>query len=116
MYVRIFRGVGMEIINKIIESKKYTLVFTILTAICFLSAICIAEPVHDINESSVITMVVGALVAVLIAVNLLPIIANNTAELENNTDLTENEQSLVGTWDILIIIGVMIGIVAMAVM
>lgn len=68
------------------------------------------------NEAGIVGLIVGSLVGVLVASALLPTIANQTAVLETDTagDLSTGEESLIGTWILLVIVGVMLGIIGLA--
>jgi len=66
------------------------------------------------EEEAIAGMIIGALIGVYVASVLLPLIANRTATLEANDDLDSNEQSLVGTWTLFIVLGVMGAIIGMA--
>jgi len=66
------------------------------------------------EEQAIAGMIIGALIGVYVASVLLPLIANRTATLESNADLDENEQSLVSTWTLFIVLGVMGAIIGMA--
>lgn len=78
----------------------------------------IAEHEHfknlEADHASIATFVVAILVGVVVANALIPTIANQTAQLEANTDLETEEQDLVGIWDLVIIVGVMLMIIKMA--
>jgi len=60
----------------------------------------------EVKESSFVGGFMGAIVGLLVAVNVVPIIANMTATLEENDDLDSSEQALVGTWVLFLIITV----------
>lgn len=66
------------------------------------------------TEGAITGMLIGTLIGVFVASVLLPLIANRTATLESNGDLDSNEQSLVGTWTLFIVLGVMGAIIGMA--
>ncbi len=68
-----------------------------------------------VEESSIITVMVALVVGVVVATALLPTIFNQTAVLEADTagDLDTDEEALIGVWNILIIVGVMIAIIGM---
>lgn len=68
------------------------------------------------NEASIVSMVVYLLIGIVVATHLLPTIFNNTAVLETDSagDLDTNEESLIGTWNILIIVGIMLAIIGVA--
>lgn len=78
----------------------------------------VTEAIHyrnlEVQHSSIATFVVAILVGVVVANALIPTIANQTAQLETNTDLETEEQDLVGIWDLVIIVGVMLMIIKMA--
>lgn len=66
-------------------------------------------------ESSIASMLILALVGVIIAGALLPIIANQTAVIEaDTTNFSSNEISLIGLWPLLIVVGVMMAIIGFA--
>lgn len=69
---------------------------------------------NEKEEGAIAMMLIGALIGVYVASVLLPLIANKTAELEDNSDLDSGEQDLVGTWVLFIILGVMGAIIGMA--
>jgi len=58
------------------------------------------------QEASVIGLVIGALVGVVISVALLPTITSQVTTLENDTNLSDTESTLVGLWPLFIIIGI----------
>lgn len=66
------------------------------------------------DQAGISGMLIGTLIGVFVASVLLPLIANRTATLESNADLDSNEQSLVGTWTLFIVLGVMGAIIGMA--
>lgn len=78
----------------------------------------IAEQEHfknlELEHASIATFIVAILVGVVVANALIPTIANQTAQLEANDDLETAEQDLVGIWDLVIIVGVMLMIIKMA--
>lgn len=100
-----------------LEKKKQRAIFSIIASAllisCFIGGSVIGQET-DVVESSIGAMVITALVGVVIAVALLPIIANQTATLENDTNLDTSEQTLVGLWPLLIIVGVMMAIIGFA--
>ena len=91
--------------------------FTFAVGICVLAAfIGAGSTVAPVEEQGIVGMVVGALVGVLVASALLPTIANQTVTLETDSagDLSVGEESLIGTWILLVIVGVMLGIIGLA--
>lgn len=101
--------------------KKNTLLSVAFTLIVCVAAIGnyayadgFEERIEGRTEASIPGMIVGALVGVVVAAALLPTIANTTATLEDNTDLDTAEQTLVGQWTLLIIVGVMLAIIGLA--
>ena len=70
----------------------------------------------EVRESGIVGLIVGSLVGVLVASALLPVIANQTTTLEADAagDLETSEEGLIGTWNLLIIVGVMLAIISLA--
>lgn len=64
-------------------------------------------------DGNIVKVVVGLLIGVVIATNLLPTVFNQTYALEQDDlgDLDTNEESLIGTWNIIIIAGIMLAII-----
>lgn len=104
-----------------IEQKleKHFVLFALFTLFACIGAVTVTADVQLENgvltveydegaydESSFIGAFVGMIVGGLVAVNVLPIFANQTATLEENDDLDSNEQGLVGTWTMFVIIAV----------
>lgn len=96
--------------------KAWILSLVVSVAILGLSFVPATAGEVDVEKQSIGGMVVGALVGVVIAVALIPVIANQTADLERDTpeDLDTSEETLVGLWPLLIIVGVMMAIIGMA--
>ena len=69
------------------------------------------------NNGSVIGLIVSLVVGVTVASALLPTVFNQTADLEEDTagDLDTDEEALIGVWNILIIVGVMLAIIGVVV-
>lgn len=83
---------------------------------CFaVSGAYVNDPV-EVAEASIAGMLVGALVGVVVAGALLPIIGNQTTVLETDSagDFSTSEESLIGLWPTLIIVGVMMAIIGFA--
>lgn len=101
-----------------------TRILSVLASICLLGAFLgsnvyadtFEDRLYNIDESSIAGMLVGALVGVVVAGALLPVIANQTAVLETDSagDLDTNEETLIGLWPLLIIVGVMMAIIGFA--
>lgn len=70
----------------------------------------------EFEENGIVGLVVGALVGILVATALLPVIADNinTLEEDTNDNFSQDEEDLIGTWNLLIIVGIMIAIVGLA--
>jgi len=97
--------------------KYLSVLFTAMCVVGFgLSATFSNDLMVEAEESSIVGMIVGALVGVVVAVALIPTIANQTAALERDTagDLETAEESLIGLWPLLIIVGVMMAIIGLA--
>lgn len=68
-----------------------------------------------VQEQGIVGLIISALIGVLVAGALLPTISESVADLEdNNTILDNSESDLVGLWLTMIIIGVLLGILAIA--
>ena len=95
---------------------KHKALCSILLAVVTISAFGFSTVYEEsqYQEGSIIGLVVGALVGIVVAVALIPTIANQTADLEENANLSTAEQSLVGLWPLLIIVGVMMAIIGIA--
>lgn len=74
------------------------------------------EDRYEVHDANIVKLLVGALVGVVVAGALMPIIANQTAVLETDSvgDLSTQEESLIGLWPLLVIVGVMIAIIGFA--
>ena len=85
-----------------------------LTGLSF-SGIAVTDPI-EVCEASIAGMLIGALVGVVVAAALLPIIGNQTTTLETDSagDFSTSEESLIGLWPTLIIVGVMMAIIGFA--
>ena len=66
-----------------------------------------------VEEANLAKAIVGLLVGIVVATNLLPTIFNQTTTLEAdaNDDLDASEEGLIGVWPIIIIVGVMMAII-----
>lgn len=69
----------------------------------------------EVNESSFIRGIIGLVIGMAVATSLLPNVFNDTATLQAdaNGDLDPNEEGLIGTWNIVIIAGIILGIIGM---
>lgn len=99
--------------------KVLSVLCSLVMCLAFASSVVVSEQYeerYEHYESNLGKGVITLLVGIVIAVNILPIIFNQTTTLETDTagDLDTNEESLIGTWNILIIVGVMLGIIAIA--
>lgn len=105
-------------IDKLYKNKKAKMLFSVAVALIFCAtmtyAVAVEGDIFITYEVGIGGAIVGALVTVLLAVNVIPIIANQTNALESNADLNTGEQSLVGTWVLFVIIGVMLVIIGSA--
>jgi len=108
---------------------KISAVFTALLLFGFFAQSIISQTDEkvEIYNSDIVTLVVGALVGIVVAVALIPTIANQTTTLEDDYqdnatgvstshsgdtgDLDSAEEDLVGLWPLLIIVGVMMAII-----
>lgn len=98
--------------NRKVLSIAFTLAFTFACIGNFVYAESFEDRLeYEVYEESLGKIVVSLLLGIVVAVNVLPIIFNQTNTLESNADLDTNEQSLVSTWNILIIVGVMMAII-----
>ena len=72
------------------------------------------EEEYETYSSGLITGIIGIVVGVAVATAILPNVFNNTHTLETDSagDLDTNEESLIGVWNIVIIAGVMLSILA----
>jgi hypothetical protein len=97
-------------------NKKILSAIVGLSLLCAIGSFALTDQESTIEryEQSIIGLIVGALVGVVVAVALLPTIANQTNTLKADDELTDSEQSLVGLWTLLIIVGVMMAIIGMA--
>jgi len=73
------------------------------------------EREHEAYTSGIIGGVVSLVIGVAVAVAMLPNVFNDTAELEADSagDLDSSEESLIGTWNVVIIAGIMLMIIGM---
>lgn len=105
-------------IEKTFASRRNRTVFALVASFVVLGAICGASPLaQDANyEAGIVGMIVGALVGVVVAVALIPVIANQSATLQTDSagDLDTSEEALIGLWPLLVIVGVMMGIIGLA--
>lgn len=91
-----------------IRINKLLTLFSILTVCGVVLAPGIVSNTNaDIVEAGPM-MIISGLVTVVIAVALLPTIANQTANLETDAagDLDTTEETLIGLWPLLLIIGI----------
>lgn len=110
------------------KKMKKTTMLSLVTSVMLLTLACVGTVAYGedfllrgenyfdgIHTQSIIGVLVGALVGVVVAVSLIPTIANQTAVLEADDDnLSASEQQLVGLWPLLIIVGVMLAIIGIA--
>ena len=68
-----------------------------------------------VEKQSIGGALIGLLMGIIIANAVVPLIANQTADLEGNADLDSNEQDLVGLWTTLVILAVTVMIVGSAI-
>lgn len=109
-------------LKNISKNNKLTIFASLIMALAVVSSFSASALFYDdtrvdniiAEEASIGGMVIGLLVGIVIAVNLMPIIANQTASLESNADLDSSEQTLVGLWTLLIIVGIMMAIIGVA--
>lgn len=96
-------------------NKYISIALSFCVLSCFIGASVMSEPA-GVNESGIIGLIVGSLVGVVVAVALIPTIANQTATLELDTagDLDTTEETLIGLWPLLIVLGVMLAILGYA--
>lgn len=88
---------------------------------CLLLTGFLASPVLgqaiDVEQGNIIKLILGIVIGVTVAGALLPGIFNDTATLETDSagDLDTSEEGLIGVWNILIIVAVMMAIVGFVV-
>lgn len=65
-------------------------------------------------ESSIIGLIVTSLVGIVVAGALLPTIANQSTTLAANNEIGDTEQTMIELWPLLVTVGIMVSIIAMA--
>lgn len=103
----------MDVMEKIYKHKIAIAFF--ISAVCLVGAF--ASPVcqSNVDESSILNLIVYALIGVVIAVALIPTIANQSHLLEINAELDGASQTLVGLWPLLVVVGVFLAIIKLAI-
>lgn len=98
------------------DKMKIFSVFLSFAVLLGLTGNVLYESQIDVAQSSLGGAVITLLVGIVVAVNLLPIIFNQTNTLETDAGgyLDTNEESIIGVWNILIIVGVMLAIIGIA--
>jgi len=90
---------------------------TLACAFTFVFALTAGSMVYNdyYDVAGIPGMVIGALVGVVFAVTLLPIIGNQSNELEaDSTNFTSTERTIIGLWPLLIVLGVVFALVGWA--
>lgn len=70
---------------------------------------------YEAHEGGIVGGIIGAFVGILVATTIGPIIFNDTAELERDTagDLDASEETIVGTWTLFVVLGVMMAVIGL---
>lgn len=100
-------------------NKKVQLLGTVLCTLAVIGCFAVNNAFFENQavEAGIVGLIVSALIGVIIAGALGPTIFEQIHDLENDTGshLSTGEENLIGTWTLLIIVGVMMAIISMAI-
>lgn len=113
----LFGDKSLSWLEKLEKNKKYQVAMACAFACIVVTGFYVDDAVYDnVLESGLVGMIIGALLAVVVAAALLPTIAENTVGLENNnSDLDSTEQTVIGLWPLFVVLGVALGLIGFAI-